>query len=357
MAQTVAQVALDQLHFDPENPRLPQKLKGAPERDVLEYLLLECNLIELMLSIGEQDYFQGEPLLVVARKSGGGYEVVEGNRRLGAMRLLQPVEPPVMPKQVELVRASAKHFPTVVPVLEFGSRDEILSYLGYKHITGIKEWNAIAKARYLRQLRQRYSAADHVEAHKSLAREIGSKSPYVAKLLTGLNLVERARDSGLLARLKVDEDDLPFSLLTTAIGYEHICKFIGLHGSSDVDAADIKESEFDELFTWVFDKAHGSTKLGDSRNLDKLARIVSHDKALVELRRGATLEQADLFTSGPLDAVRSLMLEAENRIVGAQSTLSIAEGFTASDVAQADRLRKACIALHSSIQSLIEPGE
>ena len=356
MPQTVIEVALDQLHFDPENPRLPQRLKHAPESEVLEYLLLECNLIELMLSIGEQGYFQGEPLLVVARATGDGYEVVEGNRRLGAMKLLQPIEPPVMPKQIELARASAKHFPTLVPVLAFASRDDILSYLGYKHITGIKEWNAIAKARYLRQLRLRYNT-DNLEAHKALAREIGSKSTYVAKLLTGLALIERARDIGLLMRLKVEEDDLPFSLLTTAIGYEHICRFIGLNGSSDVDAVNIREPEFNELFTWVFDKSHGATKLGDSRNLDKLARIVSHEKALVELRRGATLEQADLFTSGPLDAVRSLMLEAENRIASAQSTLSIADGITESDVAQADRLRKACIALHSSIHSLLEPSE
>ena len=355
MPQTVIEVALDQLHFDPENPRLPQRLKRAEEQDVLEYLLLECNLIELMLSIGEQGYFQGEPLLVVPRVNGNGYEVVEGNRRLGAMKLLQSIEPPVMPKQVVLARASAKFFPTVVPVLEFGSREEILSYLGYKHITGIKEWNAIAKARYLRQLRQRHSA-DNLEAHKALAREIGSKSPYVAKLLTGLSLIERARDSGFLARIKVEEDDLPFSLLTTAIGYENICRFIGLKGSSDVDAATLKEPEFHELFAWIFDKSHGATKLGDSRNLDKLARIVSHEKALTELRRDATLEQADIFTSGPLDAVRSLMLEAENRISGAQSTLSIADGITESDVAQADRLRKACIALHSSMQSLLEPG-
>ena len=168
---------------------------------------------------------------------------------------------------------------------------------------------------------------------------------------------ERARDSGLLARLKVEEDDLPFSLLTTAIGYEEICKFIGLKGSSDVDAAEINESEFEDLFTWIFDKSRGPTKLGDSRNLDKLARIVSHEKSLFELRRGTTLEQADLFTSGPLDTLRSLMLEAENRIISAQSTLSIADGINDGDVAQADRLRKACIALHSSLQSLLVAGD
>lgn len=356
MSQKFTELALSELHFDPENPRLPQKLKNATEQDVLSYLLLECNLIELMQSIGEQGYFSGEPLLVVPRKQ-GGYEVVEGNRRLGALKLLQPITPPLMPKQVEIARESAKHKPNEkIPVIEFTSREDILTYLGYRHITGIKEWNAIAKARYLRQLRKRYSA-DHVEAHKALAREIGSRSPYVAKLLTGLTLVERARDTGILGKLRIEEDEISFSLLTTAIGYEQICKFIGLSNSTDVDAENIKSHEFEELFTWIFDKTHGTSKLGDSRNLDKLARIVSNEKAVTELRRGSNLEQADLFTNGPLESIRNLMHEVENKVTNAQSMLSMADGFTTDDLTQSDRIRKACIALHSSIQALINTGE
>ncbi len=39
-----------------------------------------------MLSIGQQGYFPGEPLLAV--KSNGNYIVVEGNRRLAAVKLL-----------------------------------------------------------------------------------------------------------------------------------------------------------------------------------------------------------------------------------------------------------------------------
>ena len=229
---------LTNLHFDPENPRLPERLRHAAEPAVLEYLLLECNLIELMLSIGQQDFFVGEPLLVVPRAE-GGLTVVEGNRRLGSLKLLQAgVHAPVMPNQVAQAREVANFHPTLIPVLEFQHRDEILTYLGYRHITGIKEWDALAKARYLRQLRAKHTG-DHATVHKALAREIGSKAAHVAKLLTGLTLLEHARDTGLLSRLKLQEDDIPFSLLTTGIGYEKLCNFIGLGGSSDVDAAGI----------------------------------------------------------------------------------------------------------------------
>lgn len=231
-------ILLGELHFDPQNPRLPETLDRADDTAVLEYLLLEANLIELMLSIGEQGYFDGEPLLVVPRGAqGGGYIVVEGNRRLGALKLLQHnVVPPVMPKQVREVQDSAKIHPDKVAALVFGQREEILGYLGYRHITGIKEWDHLAKARYLRQLRELHSDLGHADAHKLLAREIGTNSAQVAKLLTGLTLLDRARDIGLLKDLRLKEEDVPFSLLTTGIGYENISRFIGLAGASDVEA-------------------------------------------------------------------------------------------------------------------------
>jgi hypothetical protein len=349
-------VSLADLHFDPENPRLPERLRHAAEEEVLEYLLLECNVIELMLSIGEQDFFVGEPVLVVPRKE-GGFTVVEGNRRLGSLKLLQPnVEAPVMPTQVNQARRGAKFHPTSIPVLEFAQRDEILTYLGYRHITGIKEWDALAKARYLGQLRLRYGP-DHLEAHRALAREIGSRAPHVAKLLTGLTLLERARDSGLLNKLRLKEEDIPFSLLTTGIGYENLCKFIGLENGSDVEANNIKDVEFEEFITWVFAKSAGSTTvLGESRNFDKLARVVANEQALMQLRRKVPLENADLYTSGPLEAVRQLMQEVEQRIINAQAALSFAEGFDENDVAQADRLRKAAAAFHGALHGLVNPA-
>ncbi|KPW30747.1 ParB N-terminal domain-containing protein [Pseudomonas coronafaciens] len=347
---------LRDLHFDPENPRLPNNLKHKGDEEVIKYLLLECNLVELMLSIGEHGFFAGEPLLVVPRKE-GGWTVVEGNRRLGALKLLQKdFIPPVKPTQVAEARAITKHTPTSISTLRFDDRNEILSYLGYRHITGIKEWDALAKARYLRQLRTRHGA-DHEQAHRALAKEIGSKSAYVAKLLTGLTLVERARDIGLLSHIKLAEDDIQFSLLTTGIGYKNICEFIGISSPSDVEAKGLKDKEFSEFFTWVFDKSRTSTVLGESRNLEKLARVVHHSKALEELRRGVTLETADLYTSGPLEALRILLKETEDRLENALGTLSVAEGINGADVEQAGRIKKASTALHAALNGLLNPVE
>lgn len=348
-------VPVKDLVFDPDNPRLPEKYKHQNDEKVLEYLLLECNLIELMMSIGEKDYFAGEPLMVVPEPEWGGFLVVEGNRRLGALKLLGSDEdPPVLAGQVAQIRKTAKFRPKSVPVLEFGARDDILTYLGYRHITGIKEWDALAKARYLVQLRAMHPT-DHETAHKALAKEIGSKSTYVARLLTGHALLKRAGDLGVLARLKLEEDDIPFSLLTTGIGWENIAHFIGLEGVADVELENVKPHELEEFFTWVFDKSKRPfTVLGESRNFAKLARVVANDAALGALRRGDTLENADLLTSGPLEAVRQHITIAENSIKLAQETLSVTEGMLPDDLAQAERLRKSAMILHSSIKSLVE---
>ena len=351
-------ISLGELHFDPENPRLPNRLKNAPEGDVLEYLLLECNIVELMLSIGQQDFFSGEPIMVSPRPE-GGFIVVEGNRRLGALKLLQDdVEPPVSRAKVSLARSEATYTPTSIPALIFQTRDEILTYLGYRHITGIQEWDALAKARYLRQLSLRYDGVPRDQAYKALAKEIGSKSDYVAKLLTGLALLDRAEDEGIISRLRLNTDDLPFSLLTTGIGYENIRTFIGLNGVRDVDQGELNIDQLEEFFRWVFHKGDsGRTLLGESRQFDKLARVVNNNQALAELRQGRSLDDSDLLTDGPINAVRRLMQEVEYRISIAQSTIPSADGFVDSDVSQADRILKAARALHASLQSMITSAE
>ena len=82
--------AVDQLDFDPENPRFYDSV-GANDGDAraIQRMLEQENLEELVGSIGNQGFFAGEPLLVTPNpKSEGRWIVVEGNRRLAALRVL-----------------------------------------------------------------------------------------------------------------------------------------------------------------------------------------------------------------------------------------------------------------------------
>jgi hypothetical protein len=75
------------LNFDPENPRFYRLNDPSSVPAVIEEMLDDEGVQDLMLSIGEKDYFEGEPLLV-AEDINGALIVVEGNRRLAATKLL-----------------------------------------------------------------------------------------------------------------------------------------------------------------------------------------------------------------------------------------------------------------------------
>lgn len=131
---------LDQLVFDPENPRLPGRLHHADDEQVLDYLLEEGDLADLMISLGTQGYYDAEPLLVTRRKGGSNvYIVVEGNRRLAALKLLDNPDLATNTRKsntVKKISNEAEYHPKEISVQIYNDRKDILWYLGYRHITG-----------------------------------------------------------------------------------------------------------------------------------------------------------------------------------------------------------------------------
>jgi len=153
-SKSVTSIPVSKLHFDPNNPRLPSSVDGKDENNVLEWMLKEATLIELMGSIGETGYSMGEPLLVVPKQDDNThYYVVEGNRRLAAVKLLSnPETAPIRKVQVKEAAESTKHKPLELPAIVYPQRADITYYLGYRHITGVKPWDPLAKAKYAADL-------------------------------------------------------------------------------------------------------------------------------------------------------------------------------------------------------------
>src|ERR1022692_778647 len=82
-------VPIRDLLLDPDNPRLAEFgiSAGASQFDLLKTLWDEMAVAEVAMSIAYSGYFQHEPLFV--ENSGDGtYVVIEGNRRLAAVKLL-----------------------------------------------------------------------------------------------------------------------------------------------------------------------------------------------------------------------------------------------------------------------------
>ena len=191
----IIEISLDNLEYDRDNPRIPKSIKQESFKSVLEWMINRENIIDLMYSIGEKGFFPGEPLLVVQCLDSGKYITGEGNRRYTATYLLQhPEEAPVRKSTIEEAVSTANFRPDRLPVVVFKSREEILDYLGYRHITGVEPWDALSKARYLKRLYDRLDdGMTPIEKYRALARQIGSRTSYVRQILVGGLLVEENR--------------------------------------------------------------------------------------------------------------------------------------------------------------------
>ena len=238
---------LKQLHFDPQNPRFSRYFGNQvqPETEIVERMVKNENVQELMASIGEQGYFAGEPLLVAKNNTTKekSFIVVEGNRRLAALKLLIGDFVDKQLPSITHLRETAKILPEHnAPCIIFENRKDILRYLGYRHITGAKRWDSLSKARYIKELSNTFFAElPEEEQLKGIAQEIGSRPDYVAKMLTGLTVFENAKQNKFYGLQRVGEEDVDFGVLTTALSRTAIAEYIGLESPRDIAAKNLNQ--------------------------------------------------------------------------------------------------------------------
>ena len=300
---------IDNLILDSENPRLPRAVRGSEEPELIKYLADHSAVHELMSAIGANNFFEAESLIVIpSTEETGKYVVVEGNRRLCALKLLSNPNLYPQSRKIQLAAQEAIYKPLEVPISIYNERKDVLEYLGYRHITGVRSWGPLAKARYAYDL---FLACDdglnEDEKYKVVARQIGSKSSHIKKLVLSLKVFEIIEDKEYFDIEDLDDSTFDFSLLSTALGYQAIQEFLEISNDSFEEITALSEKEtLEEFVRWCFEKKQEpnkpestpKSKLGESRNLSKLANIVSEPDALSEFRSGATLTIAYQKTRG-----------------------------------------------------------
>jgi len=310
-------VNIQQLKFDKLNPRLPKRLQGiTDEAKIIDYMLKNGNILELMKSIAETGYSEAEPLLVIQDAEDKKYVVVEGNRRLTAVKLLNdPSLAKVRITSVDEIVKDANAIPNDIPVIIYSAREDILDYLGYRHITGVKEWGALEKACYLDQLYQVHiNEESKPYIYSKLAKMIGSRSDYVSKLHQALKLYNMANDEAYYGA-NITEGELSFSWITTAIGYSEISHYLNI--TEDMDQ--INKENYKQLFIWMFDPQ--KKVIGDSREISDLAKIIAQESSLIKLKTGSTIDEAILYTSVPSEAFMEMLKYARKYLKQAKDAI------------------------------------
>jgi len=358
-------VEVDRLLLDEENPRLPEDLVPRTQERMLAYIASKGAIEDLMSSIGKNGFFVGEALVAYRNRKDapGKLRVIEGNRRLTAVKLL--LEPELYPNRPSIrdLSSSAKHKDklALLPVVIFNSREEVLPYLGSRHIVGVRQWEPLSKARYMRQLFDAIhkSGRPPREGYRAVAEQIGSykRTDYIKSNLDGLAVYEIMEKKGFFGIRGLSEATIDFGTLYTAVGYDQVAEYIGAAKfnarTKSYDRLEpinspsvLKADKVKRLAEWLYkENDDGETIVGETRRLPMLAKVLGSPKARQELESGATLDIAYGYTSGIND---DLMEHLQN----AKKHLRAANGLAPSSIPEPN-LQRAAEELQELADSLL----
>lgn len=321
---TIITLPLSDIHLDENNPRLPTAASRG-QNEMALYIARNTSITELMTAIAENGYFPGEPIVVVPRDT-GGYTVVEGNRRVTALRLLR--DPSLLSRNptVRDISESASNRPDSVPCVVFPRRDDVVNYLGYRHISGVKQWEPLSKARYITQYFVTHTNNDSAPLlrYREVARGIGSRSHYIKRQLDGYSVYLHIENARFYDIKGLNEETISFSLLSTALGYDTILRFVSSSKHPCINPESLKSNEIRDLTKWMYEKnLNGETVLGESRNIRRLATIVAEEHSLSLLREYQNLRRAYSATTGVAKDFNKLLSDIEWRIREAVATVAL----------------------------------
>lgn len=334
--------SVDDLLLDPLNPRLGRGQTGPKVKQsaVLE-LMKDWALEELAISFIESGFWPHEAVLVANEQLYGksSLVVIEGNRRLAALKYLKmAVDGTLQDKKwLELIQQK-KPPPALfkrVPYIEVDSRKDVSAFLGFRHVTGIKEWKPAEKAEYIAKLIQEEGLS-----YAEVMRKIGSKTPTVRQNFISYNLLLQMEGQ---EGISVEHVEDRFSVLFLSLRTIGVQKYLNIDVNADPKAA-VKPVPKEhlknlKLFSlWLFGSEEKMPLVRDSRQVDQFGRILESRKAVEYLERTEkpTFEMAYQLAGGDEPEVVRLIEQAADNV---EAALSRAHRFSKSKKLQAAAVR------------------
>ena len=319
---------LDELYLDAKNPRLGRRdpNENLPQVDILD-LMRVWVLEELAVSYLESGFWTHEALLVVEETLYGQPHlvVVEGNRRLAALKFLHAArhEEEVPRKWQTLIQdtqATEAHFNKLfneIPYIQVNSREEIESFLGFRHVTGIKQWRTEEKAQYIAKL------IEQGMRYEQVMQKIGSRTSTVRQHYIAYRLLVQMEDN--LENFSVEDARGRFSVMYLSLRTQGVRTYLDIKISADEKAAKtpVPQTHLDALADfalWLFGSKNGPQKQSplftDSRRVDDFGRILENDRAIQYLKENTrpNFEYAFELSGGDESKIVQRLNEAANNV-------------------------------------------
>lgn len=285
ISQAIEYAKIDDLYLDARNPRLGRHSldQELSQNDIID-LMADWTLDELATSFIESGFWTQEAFVVVEEKIGGKQRtvVVEGNRRLAALKLLARAKAgrPSHDKWKRLAKSLTQTKwgkLKEVPIIRADKRTEVQSYLGFRHVTGIKEWNPAEKAEFISLLIDTYNLS-----YEQVRRRIGSKLPTVRQNYISYRLLLQMEDRDDIYIKKVEER---FSVLYLSLRTQGVQKYLQIDIKAEPGTArkPVPRSKLLQLANfacWLFGTEKLQPIVRDSRQTDDFGQILESPKAV-----------------------------------------------------------------------------
>ena len=310
----------EDLQFDRDNPRLAEYgiSKKASDEDIIKILWEEMDVRELILSISTSGFFQHEQLIVA--KEDRKTVVIEGNRRLAAVKLL--LRPEIGNDHgwnIPVLDTARRKNLEQLPVL-YSTRLDAWRYLAFKHVNGPAKWSSYAKAKYITDVHRQYEIP-----LVQIAEQIGDQHQIVPRLYRGLMVMEQAEKAKVYNRENRFRQRFAFSHLYTGLDGDGISTFLGLKSDDMESTTPVPKSklkELGELCDWLY----GSKK--DNRppvvekqapQLWQLNDVLKNREALASLRSDRDLSSALEISRDTREVFEEALLKAKRELVRARA--------------------------------------
>jgi hypothetical protein len=320
---SIERIPTRDLCFDHQNPRLAEYgiTPQTDEKEILRILWENMDIRELVQSIAASGFFQHEALIV--SEEDGRLIVIEGNRRLAAVKVL--LHPEIAEEnnwEVETADPSILEDLETLPAIR-ADRNDSWRFLGFKHVNGPAKWSSFAKAHYIAQVHREYGVS-----LDDIASQIGDRHKTVQRLYRGLMVLEQAETVGVFDREDRFRTRFAFSHLYTGLDYEGISNFLSLspqEAESDTPVPESHHKELGELMLWLYgSKKEKIPPLVESQNphLRQLNAALGDREATAGLRAGLELSKAFEISQPPGQRFEESLLAAKRELTNARGVMT-----------------------------------
>ena len=334
---TTTKVPVERLQLDYGNPRLIGQPENTTDEAIIAQLYRAAEIDELLQSISINGYLDIEPLVGMHASESDDLIVLEGNRRLAALRLLR--EPDLVKRiasseglriTIPPIDESLRSTLDQVSVYRVASREDARSFIGFKHINGPAKWDAYAKARFAAQW-YKVGRSEGVEL-ADIARAIGDRHATIKRMVSAIYVLEQAEVQGLFDIENRYTRKFNFSHLYTALSRSQYMEYLGLGAawaSHDPQPNQVPQERLKELrkvLVWIYgSKSNDTQPVVRSQNphIKDLGEVLAHAEG-----------RHVLETTGNLDAAHA-------------STVPVDKQFSASLIRARDNIRDAAVSLRA----------